>query len=93
MQGRRCALSGSRLLRTAEVDHRTPLFQVWRDHRDRPWAELLSFWGLPNLQVVNSVMHDRKSVEETRTRARLRSGPNPFSPGPGGDPAPALDLP
>lgn len=86
MQERRCALSGARLLRNAEVDHRTPLFQVWRDHRDLPWPELLSFWGLPNLQVVNSVMHDRKSVEETRTRARLRSGSQQSSSASAGDP-------
>jgi len=75
LQGRRCALSGRRLLRTAEVDHRTPLHQVWRDYRDRPWRELLAFWGTPNLQVVNSTAHSLKSIEETRTRASARSGP------------------
>ncbi len=74
LQGRKCALSGKRLLRTAEVDHRTPLFQVWRDHRDKPWPQLLAFWGVPNLQVVNDAAHLRKSIEETRTRAMLRSG-------------------
>ncbi len=79
LQGRKCALSGSRLLRTAEVDHRTPLIQVWRDHGDRPWPELLAFWGMPNLQVVNSIAHNRKSGDEARTRATLRSGGVPLS--------------
>jgi hypothetical protein len=72
LQGRRCALSGSRLLRTAEVDHRVPLFLVWREHRDRPWPELLSFWGRPNLQVVNREAHGEKCVDETRGRAEFR---------------------
>jgi len=75
VQGRKCALSGKRLLRTAEVDHRTPLHQVWREHRDVPWPNLLAFWGMPNLQVVNSTVHTLKSVEEARTRAKARSGP------------------
>jgi hypothetical protein len=74
LQGRKCGLSERRLLRTAEVDHRTPLHQVWRDYRDRPWPELLAFWGMPNLQVVNSTVHTLKSVEEARTRAKARSG-------------------
>jgi hypothetical protein len=93
LQGRRCALSGSRLLRTAEVDHRVPLFQVWRDYRDRPWPELLYFWGLPNLQLVNSAMHDRKSVDETRTRAAHRSAAGlPGSGGPLGPPTATTDI-
>jgi hypothetical protein len=53
LQNRRCALSGARLLRTAEVDHCIPLVQVWREYRDQPWPDLLAFWGMPNLQVVN----------------------------------------
>jgi hypothetical protein len=34
-QGRRCTESGRRLLKTAEVDHRVPLFSVWRERRTR----------------------------------------------------------
>jgi hypothetical protein len=51
------------------------------EYRDRPWPELLHFWGLPNLQLVNSAMHDRKSVDETRTRAAHR--PQQACPAPG----------
>ena len=72
MQKRKCALSGSRLLLTAEVDHRVPLFQVWRDHRDEAWPDLLAFWGKPNLQVVNKAVHGAKSADEARSRARLQ---------------------
>ena len=34
LQKHRCALTGRRLLKTVEVDHRTPLFQVWSRHRE-----------------------------------------------------------
>jgi hypothetical protein len=68
-QGRRCAETGRRLLRTAEVDHITPLFLVWRDHRDLPWPELLRFWGAPNLRVIGRESHTEKSAREVRTRA------------------------
>jgi hypothetical protein len=76
MQERRCKESGKRLLRTAEVDHRVPLFQVWRDHRDTPWPKLLDFWGLPNLQVINRDMHVAKCAAEAddRNQARLELG-------------------
>ena len=40
-----------------------------RSHRSLPWPELLSLGGLPNLQVVNSVIHSRKSAKETRTKS------------------------
>ena len=59
LQRHRCASTGQRLLRSSEVDHRTPLFRVWRDYRDLPWPTLLGFWGLPNLQVVNRDAHVR----------------------------------
>jgi hypothetical protein len=70
LQNRRCATSGARLWKTAEVDHRTPLFRVWRDHRDTAWPELLNFWGLPNLQVINRDSHAEKSAAEAFTRRR-----------------------
>lgn len=76
-QGHRCGLTGKRLLRGAEVDHRVPLHEVWRDHRDRPFAELLGFWGLGNLQVVNAPAHAMKSAEETRRRAAFRAAAAP----------------
>ena len=71
LQGRRCASSGARLWKTSEVDHRTPLFRVWREHRDLPWPQLLDFWGLPNLQVINRDAHVEKSAEEAATRRVL----------------------
>jgi hypothetical protein len=68
-QKRRCGASGERLLKGAEVDHRTPLFRVWRQHRDRPWPELLAYWGTPNLQVVNRPAHAAKCAREAGERA------------------------
>jgi hypothetical protein len=71
-QGRKCAATGRRLLRTAEVDHRVPLFAVWSGHRSRPWPELLAYWGAPNLQVINKVAHLEKCAEEATERATNR---------------------
>ena len=68
-QQRRCGESGTRLLKTAEVDHRTPLFRVWREHREQPWPELLGFWGTANLQVVNRPAHLAKCALEAGERA------------------------
>ncbi len=70
LQGRRCPETGTRLLRTAEVDHRIPLYRVWRDHRDMPWPELLGFWGRPNLQAINRAAHRGKSSAEAGERVR-----------------------
>src|SRR5689334_6296254 len=53
LQQRRCGQTGRRLWKTAEVDHRVPLFRVWAERRDLRWPQLLDFWGLPNLQVIN----------------------------------------
>jgi hypothetical protein len=70
VQGGRCAASGARLWKTSEVDHRTPLFRVWREHRDVAWPQLLNFWGIPNLQVINRDAHAEKSAAEASTRRR-----------------------
>jgi hypothetical protein len=35
LQGWRCGQSGGRLWKSAEVDHRVPLFRVWNEHRER----------------------------------------------------------
>lgn len=72
LQGRRCRETNRRLLRTAEVDHLVPLFQVWRRHRDRTWPELLGYWGLPNLQVINREVHAAKCASEARDRRSTR---------------------
>jgi hypothetical protein len=72
IQRRRCAASAGRLWKTAEVDHRMPLFQVWREHRDMPWPALLAFWGAPNLQVINRDVHVDKCADEAAHRARTR---------------------
>jgi hypothetical protein len=72
-QGHRCAVSGRRLRRDAEVDHRVPLYRVWRDERDRPWPDLLAFWGAPNLQVIGLEAHRDKSAREADERARRRA--------------------
>ena len=79
LQGRRCGTTGRRLLRGAEVDHRIPLFQVSRQHRDLPWPDLLGFWGTPNLQVINRRAHVEKCAAEAadRARSRTRRPPSP----------------
>jgi len=69
LQRRRCAATGGRLWKTAEVDHRVPLFRVWREHRDTAWPSLLAFWGAPNLQVINRDVHAGKCAEEARFRS------------------------
>jgi hypothetical protein len=71
LQNRRCTQSGSRLWKTAQVDHRVPLFQVWREHRDTPWPALLAFWGVPNLQVINRDAHVTKCAQEASYRTSL----------------------
>jgi hypothetical protein len=68
LQARRCAATGGRLWKTAEVDHRVPLFRVWREHRDTAWPSLLGFWGVPNLQVINRDVHAAKCADEARLR-------------------------
>ncbi|SDR61539.1 hypothetical protein SAMN05444161_8204 [Rhizobiales bacterium GAS191] len=70
LQKRRCAESGKRLWRSAEVDHKLPLFQVWREHRDTPWPQLLGFWGVPNLQVINRDAHAQKCAAEAKSRRK-----------------------
>jgi len=72
LQARRCAQTGGRLWKSAEIDHRTPLYQVWREQRDTPWPELLSYWGVPNLQVINRDAHAAKCAEEARDRGMRR---------------------
>jgi hypothetical protein len=80
LQKRRCAETGGRLWRTAEVDHRVPLFRVFSEHRGTPWPALLAYWGLPNLQVINRDAHAAKCAGEARYRRRTaapQGGANP----------------
>ena len=69
LQRRRCPMTGGRLPRLREVDHRVPLHAVWRRHRDEPWAGLLRYWGFPNLQAIDAVAHRLKSAAEATARA------------------------
>jgi hypothetical protein len=73
LQARRCAQTGERLWKTAEIDHRVPLFRVWRERRDAPWPVLLLYWGVPNLQVINRDAHAAKCAEEAKDRSRSRN--------------------
>lgn len=73
LQARRCAERGTRLWKTAEVDHRVPLFRVWSELRDTPWPALLDYWGLPNLQVINRDAHAAKCADEARERSVVRA--------------------
>jgi len=84
MQKRRCPITGARLPRDREVDHCVPLHAVWRRHRDEPWAQLLRFWGFPNLQAVDRTAHLAKSGAEAGARARARR--------PEADPASNIDA-
>jgi hypothetical protein len=79
LQGRRCAETGGRLWKTAEVDHRVPLFRVWAEHRETSWPALLAFWGVPNLQVINRAAHAAKCATEAgdRRKARTEAQTNP----------------
>jgi hypothetical protein len=92
LQARRCAQTGGRLWKTAEIDHRVPLFRVWREMRDTPWPTLLSYWGVPNLQVINRDVHAAKCAEEARWRGQSRTSgqrssvPELSSPAKAGDP-------
>ena len=70
LQGRRCPETGTRLLKTAEIDHKVPLYRVWRDQRAQPWPHLLRFWGFPNLQAINRAGHTGKSSAEAGERVR-----------------------
>jgi hypothetical protein len=72
LQARRCAASGGRLWKNAEIDHHVPLFRVWSERRDTPWPALLDYWGMPNLQVINREVHAAKSAEEARGRRGRR---------------------
>ncbi len=77
LQRRRCAETGGRLWKTAEVDHRVPLFRVWREHRDTPWPTLLGYWGIPNLRVINRDVHAEKCAAEAHTRRVAARGLSP----------------
>jgi hypothetical protein len=72
-QAHRCAETGKRLLKTAEIDHRVPLFQVWREQRHAPWPTLLGYWGTPNLQVINRAAHAAKCAAEASYRGARRA--------------------
>jgi hypothetical protein len=73
LQRHRCAQSGARLWKTAEVDHRTPLYRVWAERTEHSWPQLLSYWGAANLQVINRDVHAAKCEDERRHRARTRA--------------------
>jgi hypothetical protein len=81
-QARRCAATGGRLWKTAEIDHQVPLFQVWRERRDEPWPTLLGYWGAPNLRVINRDVHAAKCAEEARYRGLTREAVVALSPSP-----------
>ena len=72
LQARRCGETGGRLWKSAEIDHRVPLFRVWSEHRDVPWPKLLDYWGLPNLQAINRDAHVVKCGMEAQHRRATR---------------------
>lgn len=80
-QQHRCPVTGKRLLKGAEVDHRVPLFQVWRERREADWPALLAFWGVPNLQVINRDTHAAKCAGEAGYRRDLAKPQSFEAPG------------
>lgn len=72
-QKRRCALTGKRLLKSAEVDHAVPLYSVWRRRETLNWPALLDHWGAPNLRVIAREAHAAKTVGEAGARSRARA--------------------
>jgi hypothetical protein len=72
LHSRRYSQTGGRLRKTAEVDHRVPLFRVWSEHRDTPWPGLLYYWGPPNLQMINRDAHAAKAQQIARDRGAWR---------------------
>ena len=73
LQAHRCGESGKRLRKTAEVDHRVPLYRVWGEHRAADWPRLLAYWGVPNLQVINRDAHAAKCASEANDRSARRA--------------------
>ena len=76
LQARRCGKTGGRLWKSAEVDHRIPLFRVWNEFRDNSWPKLLNYWGLPNLQMINRDAHAAKCATEAQDRRAARYLPS-----------------
>jgi hypothetical protein len=72
LQARRCGQTGGRLWKSAQVDHRVPLFRVWSQYPNAPRPELLAYWGLPNLQMINRDVYAAKSATEARDRRAAR---------------------
>jgi hypothetical protein len=74
LQNHRCAVTGARLAKDAQVDHRVPLFRVWRETErfGVTWPALLTNWGVPNLQVINRSAHVEKCGLESALRRTLR---------------------
>ena len=51
LQARRRGETGGRLWKSAEVDHRIPLFRVWSEHRGRAMAAVAGLLGLAKFGV------------------------------------------
>lgn len=56
-----------------EIDHDVPIYRVRRDMTDKPWFELLRFWGLANLRALSRAAHVAKCAAEAKERSGRRS--------------------
>jgi hypothetical protein len=54
---------------TKPVSHGFGVSLLLCDHRNDGWPQLLNYWGLPNLQVINREVHVTKCTIEARYRA------------------------
>lgn len=57
----------------AEADHEVPIFRVRREMAERPWFDLLPYWGLSNLRAITRGAHAAKSAREARDRAGTKT--------------------
>ena len=48
------------------------LFRAWSECGDAPWAVLLDYWGLPNLEVINRDAHVAKCATGAQHRRAAR---------------------
>jgi hypothetical protein len=68
LQARRCGQTGGRLWRDAEVDIGSRCFESGVTIAMERWPKLLSYWELPDLQVINRDAHSAKCAIEARDR-------------------------
>ena len=76
LQARRCAQTGGRLWKTAEIDHRVPLFRVWRERRDDAVAGAAGVLGrCPTCRSSTAMRTPPNAPRRRSIAACVRSSP------------------